>query len=53
MYMAVDEGIEHELRVPAVVAHLSLIGEAVTLLCQVQMDGVYAGAVIVQRIEVA
>ena len=35
MDMAVDEGVEHELRVPLVVAYLSLIGQTVAFLCEV------------------
>ena len=45
--MSVDEAVEHELRVLAVVAYLSLIGEPVSLLREVQTDGVDTGAVVV------
>ena len=45
--MSVDETVEHELRVLAVVAYLSLIGEPVSLLGEVQADGVDTGAVVV------
>ena len=51
--MPVDEGVEDELRIPLVVAHLSLIGQSLALLCQVQAHGVDAGAVVVQRVDVA
>ena len=44
--MAVDEGVEHELRIFLVVADLSLITETLTFLCQVQAYGVYAGRIV-------
>ena len=49
--MTIDETVEHELRVPAVVAHLQLIAQALALLREVQADGVYAGTVVVQRVD--
>ena len=48
MHMTVDEGIEYKLRIPTVVAYLSLIGEPVAFLREVQMDGVDAGAVVIE-----
>ena len=51
MYMTIDKDIKHELRVSTVVTHLCLIGESVIFLNQTQMDGIYAGAVVIQRIE--
>ena len=51
--MSVDEGVEHELRVPAVVTYLSLVGQLVAFLCEVQADGVDTDAVVVERVEVA
>ena len=51
--VSVDEGVEHELWVLAVVAYLPLVGEPLTLLPQAQPDGVDADAVVVEREEVA
>ena len=48
MEMAVDKGIEHELWISFVVAHLSLIGHSVAFLSEVQTDGVDADAVVVE-----
>ena len=45
--MSVDETVEYELRVLAVIAYLTLIGEPVSLLREVQADGVDTGAVVV------
>ena len=53
MDVSVDKGIEHELWVPAVVTYLSLIGQLVAFLCEVQADGVDADTVVVERVEVA
>ena len=49
--VAVEEGVEHELRVPLVVTHLSLIGQAFTFLRQVQTEGVNPRTVIDERVE--
>ena len=51
MEMTIDETVEHELRVPAVVAHLQLIAQTLPLLREVQADGVNAGTVVVQRVD--
>ena len=51
--VTVEEGIEHELRVLLVVAHLSLITEPLASLREVQADGVDARAVVVERVEMA
>ena len=48
--MTVDKGIEYKLRISSIVAYLSLIRQTLAFLCQVQTDGIYAGAVVVQRI---
>ena len=53
MDMAVNKGIKHKLWVSSVVAYLCLIGKTVAFLRQVQMDGINAGAVVIQRIEMA
>ena len=45
--MTIDETIEHELWVLAVVAHLSLIGQSVSLLNKTQTDSIDTGAVVV------
>ena len=50
--VSVEQGVEHELRVAAVVAHLTLIGHPLALLGECQPDGVDAGRVVVQRVEV-
>ena len=47
----VEESVEHKLRILLVVAYLSLITQSLALLGKVQSDGVDAGAVIVQRVE--
>ena len=52
MEMTIDETVEHELRVPAVVAHLQLIAQTLPLLREVQADGVNAGTVVVQRVDI-
>ena len=45
--MAIKKAVEYELRVFAVIAHLSLIGQSVFLMLEVQTDGVDTGAVLV------
>ena len=50
--VAVEQGVEHELRVASVVAHLTLVGQSFTLLRQGKFDGVDAGGVVDQRVEV-
>ena len=52
MEMAIDEGIEHELRILLVVAYLRLVAEPFLALVQVQADGVYAGGVVDERVDV-
>ena len=49
--MAVDEGVEHELRIALVVTYLSLIGQTLAFLCEVQVDGVDTDAVIGQGVD--
>ena len=51
MQVTVNQGVEHELRITAVVADLTLIGQTFTSLCEVQTDGVDTGAVIDERVE--
>ena len=53
VHMSIDETVEYELRILAVVAHLSLIGEPVSLLREVQTDGVDTRAVIVEGVDMA
>ena len=51
MYVTVDEGIEHHLGVAFVVAYLSLIGQPLAFLSEVQVNSVDEDAVIVERID--
>ena len=51
--MAVDEGVEDELRILAVVAHLPLIGQPLAFLYETQADGVDQETVVVERVEVS
>ena len=51
VHMSIDEAVEYELRILAVVAHLPLIGEPVSLLREVQTDGVDTRAVIVEGVD--
>ena len=48
MDMAVEQGIEDELGIALVVAHLCLIGEPFAFLLKGEADGVDAGTVIVE-----
>ena len=45
--MAIKKAVEYELWILAVIAHLSLIGQSVFLMLEVQTDGVDTGAVVV------
>ena len=51
--MSVDEGVEYELGILFVITYLPLITQPLSLLCQIQTDGVDASAVVVQRVEIA
>ena len=53
MDMAVDEGIEDELRIFSVVTDLSLIGQPFAFLDQAQADGVDLDAVVIEREEMS
>ena len=46
--MAVEQGIEYELGIALVIAHLRLIGEPFAFLLEGETDGVDAGAVVVE-----
>ena len=50
--VSVEQGVEHELRVASVVAHLSLVCQPLAFLRECQLDGVDAGGVVDQRVEV-
>ena len=49
----INQGIKHKLRIALIISHLPLIRQSVAFLRQVQSDGVYTRAVVVERIEVA
>ena len=49
MDVAVEKGVEDELRILLVVADLSLIGQPIAFMYQAQADGVDLYAVVVER----
>ena len=50
---AIEEGIEHELRIALVVANLSSEREAFLTLCQAEVDGVQTYIVVGERMDIA
>ena len=52
MKMSVNQGIEDELRVLLIVAHLCLIGQSLAFLRQSEADGINEDTVVVQAVYV-
>ena len=50
---AIEEGIEHELRIAFVVAHLTSERKAFLTLCQAEVDGVQTYIVVGERMDIA